>query len=104
MCSQWEDTFVSCPRLSSSYARDVDVPNAHGPADLFEGGAVSGDSHKIKPTLVDIRCRTTAAILFAELYAGSHPQHAKALDHFMREIRKIVQELGEAVYGKPIAG
>lgn len=60
------------------------------------------DSYKIKPTLVDIRGRTTAAILFAELYAVSHPQHAEALHHFSREIKKIVAELGEAVYGKPI--
>jgi hypothetical protein len=63
---------------------------------------VAGDAYIRKPTLVDIRGRITAARMFAEIYAQSHPRHAKALHHFGEEITKMVKELGEAVYGKPI--
>jgi hypothetical protein len=64
---------------------------------------MAGESFEIKPTLVDIRCRITAAVAFAEIYIESHPQHAAALRTFCQQLRRSVQNLGEAVYGKPMA-
>jgi hypothetical protein len=58
------------------------------------------ESYKLKPTLVDIRCRITAAMVLAEVYAESHPQHAEALRHFYEEINQSFQDLREVVYGK----
>ena len=68
----------------------------------MDGGVVAEDPSKIRPTLVDIRCRITAAVAFAEIYAESHPQHADALHHFSEEIKKSLQDLHEVIYGKPI--
>lgn len=58
---------------------------------------------KLKPTLVEIRCHLTAAVAFAEIYAESHPQYAEHLHDFIGNLRKMSKELGESVYGKPIA-
>jgi hypothetical protein len=66
------------------------------------GGVVAEDPYKLRPTLVDICCRITAAVAFAEIYAESHPQHADALHHFSKDIRQSFRDLREVVYGKPI--
>jgi hypothetical protein len=60
------------------------------------------DPYKVRPTLVDIRCQITAAIVCADVYAESHPQHADALHHFYKDITQSFERLREFVYGKPV--
>jgi hypothetical protein len=57
----------------------------------------------MKPSLVDIRCALTAALGFASLFAESRPQHAEAVNNFIRDIENISKELGDAIYGSPTA-
>jgi hypothetical protein len=60
------------------------------------------ERYKMKPTLVDIRWRLTAAAMFAEIYGESHPEHTEHLHRFVKDIQKISKELGESIRGKPI--
>jgi len=67
-----------------------------------KGGVVAEGPYKLRPTLVDIRNQITAAVVYAEIYSESHPEHAEALHHFYEDITESFQELRDIVYGKPI--
>ena len=54
----------------------------------------------MKPSLVDVGCKLTAATIFAQEYILLHPEHEQALTQFMTRVNHLRKELFNSFYGK----
>lgn len=52
----------------------------------------------MKPSLVDIGCKLTAARGMAGVFGESHPEHQAALKEFVTTVNLLWKELFDSVY------
>lgn len=59
---------------------------------------MSEDQLPFRPGLPDIFNGLTASRAFAELYGEQHPEHAEAIQKFLRQLGQAKEDLAGAIY------